>query len=72
MTLCRVFFTLKNMCFIVAIISIDYENYAAMAKVEISHPNSLTLYIDYFILLKTDGKWTVVHKVYTKQSWGSK
>ena len=43
------------------IISIDYENNAAAAKVEISHPKSKSTYIDYFMLLKIEGKWTIIH-----------
>lgn len=50
------------------ILSIDYENNAAMAKVEISHPKSTNPYIDYFMLLKLDGKWTIIHKMYTKKT----
>ena len=50
------------------IISIDYENDAAMAKVEISHPKSKSTYVDYFMLLKSDGKWTIIHKMYTKRT----
>lgn len=52
------------------IISIDYENNAAMAKVEISHPKNPIPYIDYFMLLKSDGKWTIIHKMYTKYKVG--
>lgn len=50
------------------IISIDYENNAAMAKVEISHPKSKSTYVDYFMLLKVEGKWTIIHKMYTKRT----
>lgn len=49
------------------IISIDYENNAAVAKVEISHPESPNPYIDYFMLLKIEGQWTIIHKMYTKR-----
>jgi len=52
------------------IISIDYENNAAMAKVEISHPQNPVPFIDYFMLLKTEGKWTIIHKMYTKYKKG--
>lgn len=52
------------------IISIDYENNAAMAKVEISHPKNPIPYIDYFMLLKNKGKWTIIHKMYTKYKVG--
>jgi len=50
------------------ILSIDYENNAAVAKVEISHPRSSSPYIDYFMLLKTAGKWTIIHKMFTKKT----
>lgn len=52
------------------IISIDYENNAAMAKVEISHPEGPVPFIDYFMLLKTEGKWTIIHKMYTRYKKG--
>ncbi|MDT0607135.1 nuclear transport factor 2 family protein [Croceitalea rosinachiae] len=50
------------------IISIDYENDIAIAKVEISHPKSRSTYIDYFMLLKIQKKWTIVHKAYTQRT----
>ena len=50
------------------IISIDFENNIAVAKVEISHPKSKSTYIDYFMLAKIEGKWTIVHKAYTKRT----
>ncbi|WP_299434500.1 nuclear transport factor 2 family protein [uncultured Aquimarina sp.] len=50
------------------ILSIDYTNNAAVAKVEISHPKSEVPYIDYFMLLKADGKWTIIHKMFTKKN----
>ncbi|MEN0049786.1 MAG: nuclear transport factor 2 family protein [Bacteroidota bacterium] len=49
------------------ILSIDYENNAAVAKVEISHPKSTTPYIDYFMLLKVEEEWVIVHKMFTKK-----
>ncbi len=49
------------------IISIDYENNAAVGKVEISYPKSKKTYVDYFMLLKTEGKWTIIHKMFTKR-----
>lgn len=49
------------------IIQIDYENNAAIAKIEIRYPKNLsTSYIDYFMLLKVEGEWTIIHKMYTK------
>ena len=50
------------------IISIDFENNIAVAKVEISHPKSRATYIDYFMLLKIVDKWTIVHKMYTRRT----
>ena len=49
-------------------LSVDYEKNAAVAKVEIAHPNSPTPYIDYFMLLKTNGTWTIIHKMFTKKT----
>ena len=49
------------------VLFIDYENNAAMAKVEISHPNSPKPYIDYFMLLKSEGSWKIIHKMFTKR-----
>lgn len=54
------------------ILSIDYENNAAVAKVEISHPDYRGTYIDYFMLLKYEGKWTIVHKMYTLENSNKK
>ncbi|WP_282040981.1 nuclear transport factor 2 family protein [Winogradskyella flava] len=48
------------------IINIDYENDIAVAKVQISHPNN-TPYIDYFMLTRIKGKWTIIHKMFTKR-----
>jgi len=49
------------------IISIDYENDVATAKVQISHPENKTPYIDYFMLANIKGKWTIIHKMFTKR-----
>lgn len=49
------------------IINIDYENDIAVAKVQISHPDHKTPYIDYFMLTKIKDKWTIVHKMFTKR-----
>ena len=48
------------------IISIDYENDIGVAKVQIANPKSNTPYIDYFMLMKLEGKWTIIHKMFTK------
>ena len=46
------------------IVSIDYEKDAAIAKAEILIPN-WRVFIDYFLLLKYEGSWKIVHKSYT-------
>lgn len=46
------------------IISIDHEKDAAIAKVEILIPN-WRVFTDYFLLLKYEGSWKIVHKSYT-------
>ncbi len=46
------------------IISIDYEKDAAIAKAEIIIPN-WKIFTDYFLLLKYEGSWKIVHKSYT-------
>ncbi len=53
------------------IISIDYENDAAMAKVEIDMPSRKRLYTDYFLLLKVKDHWKIVHKSYTYRDYPS-
>lgn len=50
------------------ILAIDLENSIAVAKVLISHPKSKNKYIDFFMLLKVDQNWTIVHKMYTKKN----
>ena len=52
------------------IISIDYENNAAVAKVEIVMPK-LRIFTDYFLLLKYGGQWKIVHKSYTSRTYES-
>ena len=46
------------------IISIDFEKDAATAKAEIIIPN-WRIFTDYFLLLKYEGDWKIVHKSYT-------
>ena len=46
------------------IISIDFEKDAATAKAEIIIPN-WRIFTDYFLLLKYEGNWKIVHKSYT-------
>ncbi|MEQ1605853.1 MAG: nuclear transport factor 2 family protein [Pyrinomonadaceae bacterium] len=46
------------------IIAIDYEKDAATAKAEIVIPN-WRIFTDYFLLIKYEGSWKIVHKSYT-------
>ena len=47
------------------IVSIDYENDAASAKVEVIMPARKRIYTDYLLLLKVEGNWKIIHKSYT-------
>ena len=49
------------------ILSIDYENDIATAKIRISDPTNDSPYIDYLMLIKVNGHWVIVHKVFTKE-----
>ena len=46
------------------IISIDFENNATSAKAEIIIPN-WRIFTDYFLLLKYEDSWKIIHKSYT-------
>ena len=46
------------------ILSIDFEKDAAMAKVDIVVPG-WRIFTDYFLMLKYEGSWKIVHKSYT-------
>ena len=45
------------------IISIDVEHDAAIAKVEVYFPDDNRLATDYLLLLKTDQRWKIIHKI---------
>ena len=47
------------------IVSIDYENDASNAKIEIIMPDRKRIYTDYLLLLKYEGKWKIIHKSFT-------
>ena len=47
------------------IVSIDYENDAACAKIEILMPGPKRVYTDYLLLLKYQSSWKIIHKSYT-------
>lgn len=46
------------------IVSIDIENTTAIAKVEIVMPDR-RIFTDYFLILKYEGTWKIVHKSYS-------
>lgn len=47
------------------IVSIDYENDAAIGKIEIMMPGPKRIYTDYLMLLKYQGRWKIIHKSFT-------
>lgn len=47
------------------IISIDVENTAAIAIIEIDIPSRKRIYTDYLLLLKYQGSWKIIHKSFT-------
>lgn len=47
------------------VVSIDYENNAGIAKIEIDVPYFERIYTDYMMLLKVEGQWKVIHKSFT-------
>ncbi len=47
------------------IVSIDFENNAASAKIEIDIPSRKRIYTDYLLLLKYQGSWKIIHKSFT-------
>ena len=49
------------------IISIDQEDDIAVAKVEIEIPGS-RIFTDYFLLVKYEGEWKIIHKSYTSRA----
>lgn len=46
------------------IVMIDAVNDAATAKVEITMPDR-RIFVDYFLLMKIDYEWKIIHKSYT-------
>ena len=45
--------------------AVDHSGTAAMAKATLKH--GATTFTDYFVLLKSDGKWLIANKVYHAQ-----
>ncbi len=50
------------------IISIDYENDAASAKIEVIMPDRDRIAVDYLLLLKVNGTWKIIHKTFTSRN----
>lgn len=48
------------------IVSIDITGTAAMAKIELDYPDALLT--DYMALLKVDGEWKIVDKIFDRQT----
>lgn len=51
------------------VVSIDYENDAAIAKIEIVMPQRKRIYTDYMMLLKVQGQWKIIHKSFTFRTY---
>jgi hypothetical protein len=47
------------------IAAVDVSGDAAIAKVELLYPNAR--FVDYLSLLKVDGRWTIVNKIFHRQ-----
>ncbi len=50
------------------IVSIDHTGTAAMAKVELDYPT--VRFVDYMALLKVNGEWKIVNKIFHRESKG--
>jgi hypothetical protein len=47
------------------VVSIDITGTAASAKIELDYPQ--VLLVDYMSLLKVDGRWVIVNKIFTRE-----
>lgn len=54
------------------VVSVDYENNAGVAKIEIDIPYFKRIYTDYLLLLKVNGKWQIIHKSFTFKRYSKK
>jgi protease I len=50
------------------VVSVDVEGDAAVAKIELKRPEALLT--DYMSLLKVDGRWLIVNKIFTREQRG--
>ena len=48
------------------VVSVDVAGDAAVAKLELKRPNALL--IDYMSLLKVDGRWQIVNKIFSRET----
>jgi len=51
------------------VISIDYEDNAAVARIEILMPARKRIYTDYLLLLKVKSQWKIIHKSFTFKNY---
>ncbi|TJY36134.1 nuclear transport factor 2 family protein [Pontimicrobium aquaticum] len=51
------------------ILSLDYENNAGLAKVQVIMPDRNRIAIDYLLLLKIKDEWKIIHKSFTSKSY---
>jgi hypothetical protein len=47
------------------VVSVDYTDNAATAKIEIDMPARKRIYTDYLVLLKYENRWQIIHKTFT-------
>lgn len=51
------------------VVSIDYENDAATAKIEVDMPDLKRIYTDYLLLIRHEGNWEIIHKSFTYKDY---
>jgi len=51
------------------VISIDFEDNAAIARIEILMPARKRIYTDYLMLLKVKNQWKIIHKSFTFKNY---
>ncbi len=51
------------------VISIDFEDNAAIARIEILMPSRKRIYTDYLLLLKVKNQWKIIHKSFTFKNY---
>ena len=51
------------------VISIDFEDNAAIARIEILMPARKRIYTDYLMLLKVKKQWKIIHKSFTFKNY---